>query len=95
LELEVEGFSMHIFVFSVLGLFMVGGFVYLYRDIKRMSSWRIEERPGEGNGNDQLDGLIGAGLTGVESDSIEHAASGIATQVGHLAEAVGHIISHH
>jgi hypothetical protein len=83
---------MHIFVFSVLGLFMVGGFVYLYRDIKRMSSWRIEERPGEGNWNDEL---IGAGLTGVESDSIEHAASGIATQVGHLAEAVGHIISHH
>jgi hypothetical protein len=83
---------MHIFVFSVLGLFMVGGFVYLYRDIKRMSSWRIEERSAEGNWNDEL---IGAGLTGVESDSIEHAASGIATQVGHLAEAVGHIISHH
>lgn len=70
---------------------MVGGFVYLYRDIKRMSSWRIEERPDEGNWNDEL---IGAGLTGVESDSIEHAASGIATQVEHLAEGIGHIFHH-
>jgi hypothetical protein len=82
---------MHIFVFSVLGLLMVGGFVYLYRDVKRMSSWRIEERPGEGNWNDEL---IGAGLTGVESDSIEHTAAGIATQVEHLVTGIEHIIHH-
>jgi hypothetical protein len=81
----------HIFVFSVLGLLMAGGFVYLYRDIKRMSSWRIEERPGEGNWDDEL---IGAGLTGIEPESIEQAASGIATQMGHLAEGIGHILHH-
>jgi hypothetical protein len=82
---------MHIFVFSVLGLLMVGGSIYLYRDIKRMSSWRIDDRPAEGN----LDvDLLSPVAMGLESDSVEHATTGIATQVGHLAEGIGHILHH-
>jgi hypothetical protein len=87
----MEVLSMHIFVFSVLGLLMVGGLIYLYRDIKRMSSWRIDDRPDEGNWNDYL---MGDGLTGVEPEQVEHTAAVVTEQLGHFVEGVGHFLHH-
>jgi hypothetical protein len=82
---------MHIFVFSLLGLFIVSGLIYLYRDIKKMSSWRIENHPGEGNWDDQL---MGDGLSGLESAQVERAAADVADQVEHLVTGVGHFWHH-
>jgi hypothetical protein len=65
--------------------------VYLYRDIKKMSSWRVDERQ---DGEVPSADLLSPTAVGFESDSVEHAATGIATQVGHLAEGIGHILHH-
>ncbi len=91
---------MHNLALPLVGFLLVIAFAYLYKDLKKVKSWRVESNEPRPNVPDNgleamgyLDPCHPIGTTS-ETPGCEAASEAASVGLGHLVENVGHFLHH-